>query len=167
MRGRLVFGAGTLAAVLAAGSCTDNVGPTEVENFVANLSGTKERPTPVTTTATGVAYFSHVGNLVIYRVEVTGIDSAFAAHIHAPGDTGQSIGVAVSLYTLAAPTGLSFSGAVGQGVLGPPTGMSTDSLLVLLRNGHAYVNVHTRGPTGANGSGGHGGGEVRGQVVPQ
>jgi hypothetical protein len=75
--------------------------------------------------------------------------------------------VAVSLYTLAAPTGLSFSGAVGQGVLGAPTGMSTDSLLVLLRNGHAYVNVHTRGPTGANGSGGHGGGEVRGQVVPQ
>ena len=98
---------------------------------------------------------------------MTGIDSAFAAHIHAPGDTGQSIGVAVSLYTLAAPTGLSFSGAVGQGVLGPPTGMSTDSLLVLLRNGHAYVNVHTRGPTGANGSGGHGGGEVRGQVERQ
>jgi hypothetical protein len=104
---------------------------------------------------------------VIYRVEVTGIDSAFAAHIHAPGDTGQSIGVAVSLYTLATPTGQNFSGAVGQGVLGPPTGMSTDSLLVLLRNGHAYVNVHTRGPTGANGSGGHGGGEVRGQIAPQ
>jgi len=167
MRGRLVFGAGTVAVIVAVGSCTEHVGTTEVENFVANLSGAKERPTPVTTTASGVAYFSHVGNLVIYRVEVTGIDSAFAAHIHAPADTGQSIGVAVSLYTLAAPTGLSFSGAVGQGVLGPPTGMSTDSLLVLLRNGHAYVNVHTRGPTGANGSGGHGGGEVRGQVERQ
>ena len=167
MRGRLMFGAGTLAAILAVGSCTDDVGPTEVENFVANLSGAKERPTPVTTTATGVAYFSHVGNLVIYRLEVTAIDSAFAAHIHAPADTGQSTGVAVSLFTLAATTGLNFSGTIGQGVLGTPAGMSSDSLLALLRNGHAYVNVHTRGPTGANGSGGHGGGEIRRQVERQ
>jgi CHRD domain-containing protein len=165
MQGRRMFGVGTLAAVLAVGSCTDEVGPTEVENFVANLSGANERPTPLTTTATGVAHFSRVGNLVVYRVEVTGIDSAFAAHIHAPADTGQPIGVAVSLYTLATPTGLNFSGAVGQGVVGTPTGMSTDSLLVLLRNGHAYVNVHTRGPTGANGSGGHAGGELRGQIA--
>jgi len=167
MRGRLMFGVGTLAVLLAVGSCTDEVGPTEVENFVANLSGANERLTPVTTTATGVAHFSRVGNLVIYRVEVTGIDSAFAAHIHAPADTGQSIGVAVSLFTLAAATGQNFSGAVGQGVLGTPTGMSPDSLLVLMRNGHAYVNVHTRGPTGANGSGGHGAGEVRGQIERQ
>src|SRR2546425_12991507 len=120
MRGRLVFGAGTVAVIVAVGSCTDNVGPTEVENFVANLSGAKERPTPVTTTASGVAYFSHVGNLVIYRVEVTGIDSAFAAHIHAPADTGASIGVAVGLLTLAGPTRQKLSGAGGEGGVGGP-----------------------------------------------
>lgn len=166
MRERLVGGL-ALVALFAVGSCKDDVGPTEVENFVANLSGANERPTQVTTTATGIAHFSRVGDLVIYRVEVSGIDSAFAAHIHAPADTGTSIGVAVSLFTLAAATGQNFTGAVGQGVLGAPTGMTTDSLLVLLRNGHAYVNVHTRGPTGANGSGGHAGGEVRGQIQKQ
>jgi hypothetical protein len=54
------------------------------------------------------------------------------------------------------------------GELGAPVGMTMDSLLVLLRNGHAYVNVHTRGPVNATThSGGHGGGEIRGQVVKQ
>ena len=36
--------------------------------------------------------------------------------------------------------------------------VALDSLLVLMRNGHAYVNVHTVA---------HPGGEIRGQVVKQ
>jgi hypothetical protein len=37
-------------------------------------------------------------------------------------------------------------------------GVSSDSLMVLLNNGNAYINVHTAA---------HGGGEIRGQVVRQ
>lgn len=40
----------------------------------------------------------------------------------------------------------------------PLLGGLTDSLLVLMRNGHAYVNVHTVAQPA---------GEIRGQVVKQ
>jgi len=39
MRGRLVFGVGTVAVVLALGSCKDDVGVTVSERFMATLSG--------------------------------------------------------------------------------------------------------------------------------
>ena len=59
MRGRLVFGGGTLAVILAVGSCTDDVGITVTERFTATLNGANERPTPVTTGATGTAEFTY------------------------------------------------------------------------------------------------------------
>ena len=162
MRGRLVFGVGTVAVVLALGSCTDDVGVTVSERFMANLSGASSRPTPITTTATGTAEFTYVADLatLFYRIDVGSIDSVFLAHIHAPADTGGTIGVVLNLY-LGPTKGLGFSGTLAQGVggdLGAPAGMTMDSLLVLLRNGHAYVNVHTRA---------HPAGEIRGQVVKQ
>src|SRR6266705_176603 len=114
MRGRLVFGGGTLALLLAVGSCKDDVGLTSIppapERFIAFLSGANE-PTPITTPAQGLAT-----------------------------DTGFT------------------------GLLVDDTITVVDSVLTLMRNGSGYVNVHTRGPTAADGSGGHGGGEIRGQL---
>jgi hypothetical protein len=162
MRGRLVFGVGTVAAVLALGSCSDDVGVTVSERFMANLSGANSRPTPITTTGTGTAEFTYVADLatLFYRIDVGSIDSVTLAHIHAPADTGANAGVVLNLF-LGPTKGPGFSGTLAQGVggdLGAPAGMTMDSLLVLLRNGHAYVNVHTRA---------HPAGEIRGQVVKQ
>jgi len=164
MRGRLVFGVGTVAVVLAVGSCSDDVGVTVSERFTATLSGASSRPTPITTTATGTAEFTYVADLatLFYRIDVGPIDSLILAHIHAPADTGTTAGVVLNLYLGSNPAkGLAFTGTLAQGVggdLGAPVGMTMDSLLVLLRNGHAYVNVHTRA---------HSAGEIRGQVVKQ
>jgi len=161
MRGRLLFGSGTLAVVLAVGSCKDDVGITVSERFTATLNGANEKPTPVTTTATGTAKFTYVADIpaIFYRIDVVGIDSATAAHIHGPADANSPAGVIVNLFLGNPIKGLGFTGTLAQGIvgeLGAPVGMTMDSMLVLLRNGNAYVNVHTRI---------NGGGEIRGQVT--
>jgi len=162
MRAPLLGGL-TIAALLALGSCKDDVGITVTERFTANLSGASVRPTPITTTATGSAQFTYVGDIrtLFFEVDVAGIDSVTLAHIHGPADTANPAGVALNLFVPAAPKGPGFTGVLASGVggeLGAPNNMSLDSLLVLMRNGHAYVNVHTRL---------HPAGEIRGQVVKQ
>ena len=171
MRAPLLGGL-SIVALLALG-CTDKVGVTVSERFVANLSAAHEVPAD-SSTATGTATFTYLSDLgsIFYRLDVAGIDSAFAAHIHGPAPTDSNAAVVINLFaTPLATKGIGFTGTLAQGVLGElgaPAGMTMDSLLVLLRNGHAYVNVHTRGPVNATThSGGHGGGEIRGQVVKQ
>jgi CHRD domain-containing protein len=160
---RPMFAGLTLGVVLALGSCTDNVGITVSEHFVATLSGASSRPTPITSSASGTADFKYIADIgtLVYRIDVASIDSVFLAHIHGPADTSATAGVALNLFVPAAPKGLGFTGTLAQGVggdLGAPAGMTMDSLLVLMRNGHAYVNVHTRA---------HPAGEIRGQIVKQ
>jgi hypothetical protein len=162
MRAPLLGGL-TIVALVALGSCKDDVGITVTERFSATMSGANVVPTPITTTATGTASFAYVGDLkqLFYEVDVVGIDSVTLAHIHAPAPADSSAGVALNLYTTGKSKGLGFTGVLAQGVggqLGAPAGMTLDSLLVLMRNGHAYVNVHTVG---------HPAGEIRGQVVKQ
>jgi hypothetical protein len=161
MRAQLLGGL-TLAALLALGSCKDDVGITVSERFVATLSGANSRPTPVTSTASGTASFTYLSDIktLFYRIDVAGIDSVTLAHIHAPADTGHTAGVALNLW-LGPVKGPGFTGTLAQGVggeQGATAGMTLDSLLVVMRNGNAYVNVHTR----ANPAG-----EIRGQVVKQ
>jgi CHRD domain len=163
MRRHVMLGGFTVAAVLALGSCKDDVGITVTERFAATLSGANVRPTPVTSTATGSAQFTYVGDIktLFFEVDVAGIDSVTLAHIHGPADTANSAGVALNLYTTGKSKGLGFTGVLSAGVageLGAPAGMTLDSLLVLMRNGNAYVNVHTVA---------HPAGEIRGQVVKQ
>src|SRR3989454_5516606 len=89
MRGRLMFGVGTLAAALAAGSCKDDVGLTSIppapERYLAFLSGANE-PTPIATAAQGLATVTVNGDSIHYRIELSQLDNAFLAHIH-PGGT--------------------------------------------------------------------------------
>ena len=153
MRGRLVFGVGTLAAIVAVGSCKDDVGltsiPPDPERFIAFLSGANE-PTPVTTQAQGLATITVNGNVLTYSVSLSNIDSAFLAHIHhAVADSNGP--VRVNLYVPPRPsTGLDFSGP-----LVTDTATVGDSVLTWIRGGAAYVNVHTKLNPG---------GELRGQL---
>lgn len=154
MQTRLVLATLVLAALVVP-SCSDNdLGP-EVTGFTATLSSANEVPTN-TSTATGTATFSVVPGGMLYHVDVTGIDSAIAAHIHS-GAVGVNGPVVVTLFAGPA-TGLGFTGTLAAGAAGAPTGMTLDSVLVLMRSGNAYVNVHTRL---------HPGGEIRGQVAKQ
>jgi hypothetical protein len=87
-------------------------------------------------------------------MSVSDITGVTAAHIHGPATVTQNAGVLVPLTTPTAPTVTgSFTGADITA-----SGVSADSLLVLLRAGLTYVNVHTS----ANPPG-----EIRGQLVVQ
>jgi hypothetical protein len=78
------------------------------------------------------------------------ISAAQAAHIHGPANSEGTAGVLIDLAPFA-------SG--GFGVRGLLLGSAplTDSQITAISDFETYVNVHT---------GMHGGGEIRGQVVP-
>ena len=88
-----------------------------------------------------------MGNLVSWKVDVVDIDSITAGHIHrGPADSAGGVRV-------------NFNPPVrGQNFTGTATvGSATvaDSILVLMRAGNTYVNIHTFV---------NGGGEIRGQL---
>lgn len=136
-----------LPAVLV--TACDDEGP-ETETYVATLSGGAEVP-PVTTTATGTATLTLTGSSLNFTIEVSDIDSANAAHIHA-GAAGANGGVMVGLFD-GPTTALDFTGTLMEGTV-----TVVDSVITRLQNGTAYVNVHTV----ANAPG-----EIRGQVQQQ
>ena len=68
MRRHVRLGWLTMAAVLAAGSCKDDVGLTSLpETYIAVLNGANE-PTAITTAAQGLATIVVKGNVLSYRV---------------------------------------------------------------------------------------------------
>jgi len=135
-------------------ACSDNntTGiPSGLEVYTASLSGANERPTAVTSTATGTAIITVLGTEISWKVDInTAIDSVIAGHIHR-GVADSAGGVVQSLSPQA--TGIGFTGTVANGAAVPP-----DSVIALMRAGKAYVNIHTRAHTG---------GEIRGQLVKQ
>lgn len=128
--------------------------------FTAILNGANERPNPAATTGAGAASFVVTGTTVAYTVtfsRLTGPPSM--AHIHGPGNATQTVGVLVDFPT----TGQTLNNGVLTGTFNAGSirnaAISFDSLLVLMRNGNAYVNVHTTQFPG---------GEIRGQLsVPR
>jgi hypothetical protein len=136
-------------------ACSDNnttTGiPSGLEVYTAQLNGANERPTAVTSTATGTAIITVLGTQISWKVDInTAIDSVIAGHIHR-GVADSAGGVVQSLAPT--PTGIGFTGTVANGAAVPP-----DSVIALMRAGKAYVNIHTKAHTG---------GEIRGQLVKQ
>jgi hypothetical protein len=140
----------------------------EGHGFAAHLTGTQEVITtstsaPGTSLATGLATFrlSEGGQALQYRLTVSHLTGAFAAHIHLNG-AGVNGPVVVPLFNSAVPTG-EVNGTLAEGTIiaaslvGPLFGHPFSELLTDIRSGDAYVNVHTM-PN-------HPGGEIRGQVV--
>lgn len=144
MRGRIVA-AMMLAALLACDD--DDTGPT-AEVYTATLSGAAEVPA---NNSAGTGTFRLTVNpnrTLTYDLTVSGITPT-NQHIHGPATPTTSAGVIVGLTVGTNQTLIptNFTGTV-----------SYDSLLVLLANGRAYVNVHTAAiPAG----------EIRGNLVRQ
>lgn len=115
----------------------------------ATLSGAAERPTPVSTAATGYADLWVVGNEFTYDVDYLNLGStATASHLHGPADTETAAGVLVG-----------FKAEGPLAVTGAFSGFAnlTATQLAALTDGLTYVNVHSTGKPG---------GEIRGQVLP-
>jgi len=140
------------------------------QQLTAALTGAAERPTPVTTSASGqftaqIRDTSTIGSkrdsLAVIRFEilVSNIDSVTAAHIHAggPNDVGP---IMVSLFGSVTPTAVGLTGVLRQADVSRASTFTApftmDSVLTRIRAGTSYVNVHTRRNPG---------GEIRGQVA--
>jgi hypothetical protein len=149
---RLLTLGSSLCLLLAFGAvgCSEN----DPSSFAVTLSASNEVP-PTTSSATGSATFVLNGDATVqYRVEVHSITSVTGAHIlfGGPGATGP---VRVTLFS--GPTTGAMDGELAQGTFDASdvVRISFDTLLDEMRDGMAYVNVHTTdNPNG----------EIRGQV---
>lgn len=125
------------------------------ETFSAALTTAAETP-PVTNApnASGTATFTLRSGVMEYAIDVSGLTGpSVGAHIHGPAAVGVPAGIIVGFDNLTSVT----TGRLASGTFTTATaaGVSFDSVLVLMRNGNAYVNVHTAlNPPG----------EVRGQI---
>ncbi len=151
MRATQVLALLAIAIGTALGCKNTTAIPSSVEIYSVTLNGANERPTAVTTTATGAATFTVLGSLVSWKVDITtAIDSVTIGHIHR-GVADSAGGVIVNLAPT--PTGAGFTGTVASG-----SATVVDSVLTLMRGGKAYANIHTKKNPG---------GEIRGQLVRQ
>ncbi len=160
MRSLPLVGVLGLALSFAAAGCGDNnntnsTGATAANVYTAALAGANEVP-PTTSAATGTATLTINAASVDYQIQVQGITDVVAGHIHS-GAAGVAGPVRVTLVKSPAP-GVT-NGVLAQGTFtaSDVTGVTYDELLTEIRNGTAYVNVHTQVNPG---------GEIRGQIVP-
>jgi hypothetical protein len=163
--------AGLFTMVAACGD-DDGGSPSEATSFSATLSGTNEVPA-VTTPATGTATFTVSGNQITYTINATNLQNAILGHIHLAA-VGVNGPVRLNLCGTGDPQPDCTSQPSGTGVVATGTNGTTvgtpaitfDDVLAAMRNGGAYVNVHTSAPGCTQGEPGcNPGGEIRGQIV--
>lgn len=145
----------SLAVGLTVAACDDDdeTGPAP-RTFTANLLGTNERPTPVTTGVTGNATMTvpNNSNQMTWTINVANVpanDTITVAHIH-KGVPDSAGGIVVDFQANFTRSGTT---ATASGTTPVP-----DSVFTLIAGNRAYVNVHSRR---------FGGGVTRGQVVQQ
>ena len=138
--------------------------------YTATLAGANEKPTAVTTTATGTftGTLNPTTNTFSWTLSFSGLTSnATLAHIHGPADANTATGVIVNFASPTGGTGTLTTGATSgtasgsislAGAVNASGTISGDSLKKLLDAGMVYANVHS-----AN----FGAGEIRGQIHKQ
>jgi hypothetical protein len=148
------------------------------QNFQTHLAGDNEVPARETL-AQGNAKFQLApdGQSIEYKLIASNIENAFMAHIHLGAPTANG-GVVVWLFntppgTVTAASQVRHDGVLAVGTItaanfvGALAGQPMSALLTHIRNGNAYVNVHTRDldlAATALQAGNFPGGEVRGQI---
>jgi hypothetical protein len=163
-----------MSAAIAVASLTlvgcDDSSDLDFEVFQATLTAAAEIPAPVgNPTATGVATMTLSANRILrVRIVVNGqLTSAVTmAHIHGPASTATTAAIVLdfvpamsAVIAAGATTGVILEASYDLDALPvDPVGVlrvTADELIAMLRNGTAYVNVHTvTNPAG----------EIRGQV---
>jgi CHRD domain len=120
------------------------------QTFTAKLSGKDEVP-PVNTQATGTAQFqlSSDGKEINYDLTTTNLNGFMMAHIHQgkSGENGQPI---------TTPLQMGKGKITSSDLQGSLAGKQMPDLVDLMKNGGAYVNVHTNQNQN---------GEIRGQIM--
>jgi hypothetical protein len=140
---------------------TVSLGIAAGRGFKAMLSGTEVMPIAVDTKATGDMEImpGKDGKELGYTLHINNIENVTAAHIHA-GKKGVEGPPVAGLFGGPKKDG-TFSGVLAKGTIadkdlvGPLAGKTVADLVKLIKDGDAYVNVHTAG---------HPGGEIRGQL---
>ncbi|MDQ5869292.1 MAG: CHRD domain-containing protein [Thermoproteota archaeon] len=134
----------------------------EAQTFSATLSGKDEVP-PTKSIASGTAKFlvNENDSQISYLVNLTGLKKITQAHIH-NGTSGQNGDVLVNLSNSKSAKNpdnpeIQLTGTITKVDLqGPLKGRELSDLLIVMRNGQAYVNAHTEiYPKGA----------IRGQIM--
>ena len=134
----------------------------KAHTFSATLSGKDEVPT-TKSIANGTAKFLVNDNdsQISYWVNLTGLKKIIQAHIH-NGTSGQNGDVLVNLSNSKLAKNpdnpeIQLTGTIAKDDLqGPLKGRELSDLLIVMRNGQAYVNAHTEiYPKGA----------IRGQIM--
>jgi hypothetical protein len=164
----------TLAVLFVVGLVAVGIAVAGVNaNWSVHPVGAQEVP-PRDTQAQGQAIFQLAQDeqSIDYRLIASNIDNVVQSHIHVgPPDVNGPI--VVFLYGLVAPGGGRQDGVLATGtitaanLIGPLAGHPLSDLITELRNGNAYVNVHTNdGVDGVNtGPGDFPGGEIRANFV--
>lgn len=152
MRGIVLGGAGLLGVLVSAAATHRTASK---ESFQASLTGSSEVP-PVVTSAEGKAQFTVAGDTVTYSITAKGLTGVVAAHVHV-GAKGKNGAPAVTLYD--GPKTNVESGELTRGSFTAADlhGVTFAELLGAMKQGGAYVNVHTAA---------HPKGEIRGQIAP-
>ncbi len=149
-----------IAAAIVLGAC----GGSNSTKFGATLNGANETPA-VVTNGTGNGTFTLSGTMVTYNITATGLSgNATASHIHVGGTTapGQIVlPFPASAIVNGAGGAVTVSGTFTTADVVPQTNPpinTLDDLLVQMRAGNTYANIHTAA---------HPGGEIRGQISLQ
>ncbi len=150
-----------VAALLLAGTAA--AGNKSGEKFRAELRGSNEVP-PVTTDARGDfrMAFDDFDATATFRIRLDEASRVFMAHIHCAPE-GQNGPIAVWLAGRPAGTGawdvdgkwVDNATFTDADVIATPCGSTLGELIEAIREGNAYVNVHTQSAPG---------GELRGQI---
>jgi hypothetical protein len=142
-------------AGLSAGMLTNGAPPTafaqqqQSQTFTAKLAGNNEVP-PVNTQATGMAklQLSSDGKELNYDLSAANLNGFMMAHIHQgkAGENGPPV----------APLSMGKGKVTSSDLQGPLAGKQISDLVSIMKNGGAYVNVHTQQNQN---------GEIRGQIM--